>query len=323
MTRVPSILAAALVAVLAVSGPRPAAAQEKYPTRPVEVVVTWGPGGGADSMARQLSQLAQPHLGVALPVVNAPGGSGNTGLARVLSGRPDGYQVATYIMDTLATIPLGLASYKIDDLAWVVRTQVADSFLFVKGDSQFQTIDALLKHAKANPGKLRVAATGFGTVDDLTVRYLGHRGFPMTVVPYAKPGERYAAVVGGHNEVLYEQAGDVKSFLESKQLKAVMIFAAKRHPAFPDVPASGELDFDVELPQFRGIVAKAGTPPDRLKTLADAFRRAMGSDEWQKFAADWYMRPDSYMGPDQFEAWIAKQEKTLGAYVREFGLKSK
>ncbi len=321
MTRIPSILTAAVVAGLVAAGP--AAAQEKYPTRPVEIVVTWGPGGGADSMARQLAQLAQPHLGVAVPAVNVPGGSGNTGLARILNGRPDGYQVATYIMDTLCTIPLGLASYKVDELAWVVRTQVADSFLFVKADGPFQTIDALLKHAKANPGKLRVATTGFGTVDDLTVRYLAHRGFPMTVVPYPKPGERYAAVVGGHNEVLYEQAGDVKSFLEAKQLKPLMIFAGKRHPAFPDVPASGELDFEVELPQFRGIVAKAGTPPDRLKTLADAFRKAMDSDEWKKFASAWYMRPDSYMGPDQFPAWIAQQEKILRAYVQEFGLKGK
>ncbi|HEX7127519.1 MAG TPA: tripartite tricarboxylate transporter substrate binding protein [Thermodesulfobacteriota bacterium] len=321
MTRTRRTLAAAAAATLVASGP--AVAQEKYPTRPVEIVVTWGPGGGADSMARQLSQLAQPHLGVALPAVNVPGGSGNTGLAQILNGRPDGYQVATYIMDTLCTIALGLASYKVDDLAWVVRTQVADSFLFVKADGPFQTIDALLAHAKANPGKLRVATTGFGTVDDLTVRYLGHRGFPMTVVPYPKPGERYAAVVGGHNEVLYEQAGDVKSFLEAKQLKPLIIFAARRHPAFPDVPASGELGFEVELPQFRGIVARAGTPPDRLRTLAEAFRKAMESAEWKKFAADWYMRPDSYMGPDQFPAWIREQENVLNAYVKEFGLKAR
>src|SRR5512145_551131 len=166
MTTRPLALAAAVMWLAA-----PAAAQEKYPSRPVEIVVTWGPGGGADSMARQLSQLAQPHLGVALPAVNVPGGSGNTGLSQILNGRADGYQVATYIMDTLATIPLGLASYRADDLAWVVRTQVADSFLFVKADGPFQTIEALLKHAKENPGKLRVATTGFGTVDDLTVRY--------------------------------------------------------------------------------------------------------------------------------------------------------
>ncbi len=318
--KVPSLVIAIVSAWLFAA---PAAAQEKYPSRPVEILVTWGPGGGADSMARTLSQLAQPHLGAALPAVNVPGGSGNTGLAQILNGRGDGYQVATYIMDTLATIPLGLASYRVTELAWVVRTQVADSFLFVKADGPIQTIEALLKRAKENPGKLRVATTGFGTVDDLTVRYLGKRGFPMVVVPYPKPGERYAAVVGGHNEVLYEQAGDVKSFIEAKQLKPLVIFAGKRHPAFPDVPSSGELNLEVELPQFRGIVAKAGTPPDRLKALAEAFKKATETPEWKKFATDWYMRPDSFMGPEQFEPWIREQEKTLSAYVQEFGLRSK
>jgi tripartite-type tricarboxylate transporter receptor subunit TctC len=312
------VIAAALAA-----GPPPAGAQEKYPSRPIEVVVTWGPGGGADSMARTLAQLSEKVLGVAMPAVNVPGGSGNTGLAKILGGRPDGYQVATYIMDTLATIPMGLASYKVDELAWIARTQVADSFLFVKADGPFQTIDQLLKHAKENPGKLRVATTGFGSVDDMTVRYLGRRGFPMTVVPYGKPGERYAAVVGGHNEVLYEQAGDVKSFLEAQQLKPLIIFAGKRHPAFPDVPASGELGLEIELPQFRGIVAKAGTPKERIQALADAFRKAVETPEWKKFAADWYMRPDSFMPHEEFEKWVRAQEKVIATYVQEFDLRSK
>src|SRR5439155_631248 len=83
--------------------------------------------------------------------------------------KPDGYTIATYIQDTLMTIPMGLARHKVDDFEWIVRTQVADSFLFVKSDSPFRSIQELFKHAQANPGKLRVAATGFGTVDDVAV----------------------------------------------------------------------------------------------------------------------------------------------------------
>jgi tripartite-type tricarboxylate transporter receptor subunit TctC len=299
---------------------RRAEAQEKYPSRPIDFIVTWGPGGGADTMARTLAQLAQPILGVALPVVNVPGGSGNTGMAQVVSGRADGYTVATYIMDTLATIPTGLSQYKVDDFAWIARTQVADSFLFVSGTSQFKTIQQLLDHAKANPNKLRVAATGFGTVDDVSIRYLGKRGYPMTVVPYPKPGERYAAAVGGHAEVLYEQAGDVKSFVQAGQLRPLLIFADKRHPAFKDVPASKELGLEIELPQFRSVVAKAGTPPDRLKVLADAFQKAIETPDWKKFADEWYMRPDSFMGPEPFGPWVREQVRILDTYVKEFGL---
>ncbi|HJR05645.1 MAG TPA: tripartite tricarboxylate transporter substrate binding protein [Methylomirabilota bacterium] len=299
----------------------PAAAQEKYPSRPIDFVVTWGAGGGADAMARQLGSLSQPLLGVALPASNVPGASGNTGLAQVLSGKPDGYTLATYIQDTLMTLPMGLARYKVDDLEWITRTQVADSFLFVRADGPFKTIQELFKHAEANPGKLRVASTGFGTVDDVTVKFLGKRGYQMITVPYPKPGERYAAALGGHTEVLYEQAGDVLQYLKAGQLRPLIIFAERRHPAFPDVPASRELGLDITLPQFRGVVARKGTPPDRVKILADAFQKAMETAEWKKFAEEWYFRPDSYQGTADFTKWVGGEVATLERLVKEFGLR--
>lgn len=298
-----------------------AIAQERYPSRPIDFIVTWGTGGGADAMARQMGALSQPILGVALPVSNVPGASGNTGMAQLLASKPDGYTIATYIEDTLVTIPMGLARYTVNDLDWVARTQVADSFLFVKTDSAFKTIQELLNHAKANPGKLRVASTGFGTVDDLTVRFLEKKGYKMTTVPYPKPGERYAAALGGHAEVLYEQAGDILQYLKAGQLRPLIIFAEKRHPAFPDVPTSKELGFDIMLPQFRGIVARKGTPPDRIARLGDAFRKAMDTPQWKEFAEEWYFRPDSYLGPDRFGAWVSEEVHTIERLVKEFGLK--
>jgi tripartite-type tricarboxylate transporter receptor subunit TctC len=307
--------------VLNAIGPVGTAAQEKFPSRPIDFIVTWGTGGGADAMARQLSHLGQPFLGVPIPVSNIPGASGNTGLAQVLTARPDGYTIATYIQDTLMTIPMGLARHRIDDLEWIIRTQVADSFLFVKTEAPFKTIQDLLRHAQANPGKLRVATTGFGTVDDVSVRYLEKKGFPMVTVPYPKPGERYAAVLGGHAEVLYEQAGDVLQYLRAGQLRPLLIFAAERHPAFADVPTSRELGIDITLPQFRGVVTRKGTPADRVRTLAAAFRRAMETPEWKKFAEEWYFRPDSYLGPDRFAAWVEGELRTLEQLVKEFGLR--
>ena len=306
---------------MAALAPLGAAAQDKFPSRPIDFVVTWGAGGGADAMARQLGTLSQPLLGVPLPASNVPGASGNTGLAQILAGKPDGYTIATYIQDTLMTLPMGLARYRVDDLEWITRTQVADSFLFVRADGPFKTIQELLEHAKANPGKVRVGATGFGTVDDVTVRFLGKRGYPMVTVPYPKPGERYAATLGGHTEVLYEQAGDVLQYLKAGQLRPLVIFAERRHPAFPDVPACKELGFDITLPQFRGVVARKGTPPERVKALADAFQKAMESPEWKRFAAEWYFRSDSYQGTADFTGWVTGEIGTLERLVKEFGLR--
>jgi tripartite-type tricarboxylate transporter receptor subunit TctC len=297
------------------------AAQEKYPSRPIDFICTWGTGGGADAMARQMGALSQPSLGVALPVSNVPGASGNTGMAQLLTAKPDGYTIATYIQDTLMTIPMGLARHKVDDFEWITRTQVADSFLFVKSDSPYRTIQELFKHAQANPGKLRVASTGFGSVDDVSVLFLAKKGYKMTTVPYPKPGERYAAALGGHAEVLYEQAGDVLQYLKAGQLRPLVIFAEKRHPAFAEVPTTKELGLDITLPQFRGIVARKGTPPERIQTMAEAFRKAMDTPQWKKFADEWYFAPDSYMGPDRFGAWVAGEVDVLDRLVKEFGLR--
>jgi tripartite-type tricarboxylate transporter receptor subunit TctC len=295
-------------------------AAEKYPDRPIDFICTWGVGGGADQMARVIGKLSEKYLGVALPVSNIPGSSGNTGMANVLAAKADGYTIATYIADTLGTVPLGTARHKISDFEWITRTQVASSFLFVKTDSPYKTIQDLLKFAKENPGKLKVAATGFGTVDDITVRYLASRGYKMITIPIPQPGERYASALGGHNEVLYEQAGDIKQYLEAKQLRALIIFAHKRNPAFADVPCSQELGFEITLPQFRSIVAKKAVPADRVKILADAFRKSTETPEWKKFAQEQYLDPDSYMGPDKFGTWVATEVETMRKFMKSFGI---
>jgi tripartite-type tricarboxylate transporter receptor subunit TctC len=295
-------------------------AAEKFPDRPVDFICTWGVGGGADQMARTIGRLAEKNLGAALPVSNIPGASGNTGLANLLAAKNDGYTVAVYIADTLATISAGTSRYAIADFSWIIRTQVAPSFLFVKADGPFKTLQDLLKYAKDNPGKLRVGTTGFGTVDDISVRYLASKGYPMTVLPIPKPGERYASTLGGHSEVLYEQAGDIKQYLDAKQLRPIIIFAHKRHPAFPDVPSSVEMGFTLTLPQFRSIVARAGTPPDRIKVLGEAFYKAMGTPEWKKFAEEQYLDPESYMGPEKLSAWVSSEMETMKNFMKTFGM---
>jgi len=306
------------VAILIVS--TPLWAQEKYPDRPIDFICTWGVGGGADQMARTIGRLAEKVLGVAVPVSNIPGASGNTGLANLAAAKADGYAVAVYIADTLATISAGTSRYQVADLDWIVRTQVAPSFLFVKADGPYKTIQDLLNYAKENPGKVRVGTTGLNTVDDITLRYFGSKGYKMITLPVPQPGERYASALGGHSEAVYEQAGDIKQYLDSKQLRPIIIFAHKRHPAFPDVPCSVELGYELTLPQFRSIVAKAGTPPDRVKILAEAFQKAMETPEWKKFADDQYLDPESYMGPDKLKAWVSSEMETMRNFMKTFGM---
>jgi tripartite-type tricarboxylate transporter receptor subunit TctC len=309
-----------ILALVLIIGAVAASAQDKYPSRPIDFICTWGVGGGSDQMVRTLGKLTEPFLGVPMPVSNKPGASGNSGMTDLLAAKSDGHTIANYIADTLATVPTGQARYKLDDVEWIVRTQNMPSFLFVKTDGPFKDIQDLLKATKENPGKVKMAGLGFGTIDDITLRYLASKGHRMTLVPNPNPGERYASVLGGHNEVLYEQAGDIKQYLDAKQLKPVVVFAEKRLPAFPDVPCSKELGFEVYLPQFRCIVAKKGVSPAQVQALTAAFEKAMQTPEWKKFNEEQYANPDSTMGGPQFKSWVEGEMKNMAAFMKEFGI---
>jgi tripartite-type tricarboxylate transporter receptor subunit TctC len=271
-------------------------AQEKYPVRPIEFIVPWGPGGGADQVARKVGSLLEAHFKSSFPVLNVPGASGNTGMAKLLAAPNDGYALSVFIADTYAQLATASPKWKPGDyipLAIMIRQP---SGFFVRADGPYKSWNDLVKAAKANPGKVKVGVTGFGTLDDMTVNYFASKGIKMVSVPYAKPGERYAAVLGGHADVLYEQAGDVRAMIDGGKLKPVIFFHTDRiYDVFPDVPASKELGFDIYLPQFRSLIVRAGTDPAKVKVLAEAIEKAANDPEYYAYLKQQWALRDSFI----------------------------
>src|SRR5512139_4305696 len=130
------LLLAAAVGCVLIGGPAQAAG---YPERPIELIVPWGPGGGADQLARLVSKLMEPMLGQGIPVVNVPGGTGATGLTKLLSAPADGYSMAIYIADSHAPLALKNPRWTMNDITPVAVMIKGPSFIFVKQDSPFKT----------------------------------------------------------------------------------------------------------------------------------------------------------------------------------------
>ncbi len=294
-----------------------AAAQEKYPTRPVDVIVPWGPGGGADQLARLTAKLIEPMLHTSFPVVNVPGATGATGVTKLLTDQADGYAMAVYIADTNALLAGTSPRWKIDDLQPIAVMMKVPSFLFVAQDSPIKDWAQFEKEARAKPKTLKVATLGFGSVDDMTLSYLASKGIKVVEVPYAKPSERYVSVIGGHVDALYEQAGDVRQFVNNHQIRPIIIFGKERLPAFKDIPCSHELGYDIALPQFRSFVVKAGTPPDRVKVLSDAMAKVAATPEFQQFLKEQYAADDSFVPAGQAEAFLRAQLADMKAALAE------
>jgi tripartite-type tricarboxylate transporter receptor subunit TctC len=274
-----------------------ASAQEKYPSRPIEFIVPWGPGGGADQLARKAAKLMEEDLKVSLPVVNSPGATGNTGMAKLLAGPADGYSISIMTWDTYALLATSNTRWGLKDIIPVALMIKQPSSFLTATNGNLKTWADVEREARKQP--LKVAVTGFGSPDEITVNFFIARGLKLISVPFANPGERYTAVLGGHADLLYEQIGDVRSFVDSKQIQPVIVFADKRFSVFPDVPASKELGYDITLPQRRAVIMKAGTDPQKVKVIAAALAKVAASAEYKAYLKEQYASEDSYFGTEE------------------------
>lgn len=285
----PRLVGALIVASGAFAPLASAVAADKYPSRPIEIIVPFGPGGGADLVARTLARMAEPKLGVPMPVSNVSGASGTAGLTKMLNNPADGYTMGALISLTISAWASGIGKLKPQDFTVVAYMQSSPSMLFVPKNSPFKKIQDLLDHAKKNPGKLRTATTGYGTDDDVVLKYMGTLGYKITNVPFAKPAERYASTVGAHTDILFEQPGDVAQFVKSGDLVPLIVFDDERHEAFKNVPASKELGMKIsDLPTWRTLVVSSKTPADKVKKLEQTFTQILQTPEWKKYCEETY-----------------------------------
>ena len=284
---------------------------QDYPTRPIEMVVTWGPGGGADQTGRMIGKLLEPALKVSIPVENVAGSSGVTGLNKLLGGNPEGYQVGLITADTLSLLAAPRAQrWSLNDLAMVAVLIKQPSGFFVQEGGAFKSWADV--EAKAKTTELKVGVTGLGTPDELAIEQLKkHRGLKLVAVPFAKPSERYASVLGGHADLVYEQAGDVRSFIENKQLRPVLFLANAKVEPFTDITITKDIGMNLVLDQYRALMAKAGTPPERLKLLREQTAKVGASPEFKKFLVDAWADPKSVIAGEPGTAYVADQIKIL------------
>lgn len=284
-------------------------AQDKFPSRPIEFVVPWGAGGGADQLARRVGKLLEGELGVSIPILNIAGATGNTGTAKLLSAPPDGHTICIFIGDTLASLAGGKGRWKLADITPLGVMIRQPSGLFVKTDAKWKNFAELLADARNN--ELKVGVTGFGSVDEILINQMNAKGHKFRVVPFAAPGERYTSVLGGHADVLIEQAGDVRSFLANKQIRPLAFFADQPQTGYTDIPLAKESGFPIVISQFRAIVVRAGTDPRHVATLSAAVEKVARSDDFKQYLVDELAFADSYIPAAQAAAFFDGELKRI------------
>lgn len=313
------LLAAVLLGTSVATITAPASAQDKFPTRAVELIVPWGPGGGADILGRLIALRLEAELKNPFPVINMPGASGTIGIAKMINSPPDGHSIAVLTADTVMAAVVGTPPWKMDQLVPLGVIIRQPSGLFVRQESRFRSWHDVVAEAKAKPGTITVAITGPGSPDEFTVNYLAKLGIQMVGVPYPKPAERFTAVLGGHADLLYEQAGDIRGFLDAKKLRPLIFFTTERVAQFPDTPAGREFGYDILLPQFRAIVTRADVDPKRTAVLAAVLEKFAASPEFAKWLAEQLALPDSFIAGKAAQAFIAAETEAMRRFAAALG----
>ena len=286
------VLAGVLVAAPALAaGPKKPGG---YPERAVSIIVPYGPGGGSDQVSRAWSKAMQAITGVPYQVENKPGGGGLAAMPDFVSRPKDGY---TILEQTDGLISAGAAN-QVEavvgkDIIPICFTQATFSQIYIRpNETRFTDWASLVAYAKKNPGKLTLANIGVEkSMEVIQVDELAKAaGIKFKTISYDKPTERYAALLGSHADVLFEQPGDVRKFLEARQMKPVLTVLKKAPSAFAGVPSLTEAKLDIPiLLRVRGFWIHKDVAKDRQDYLRQACKLAFDTADYQKFNKAKYM----------------------------------
>jgi tripartite-type tricarboxylate transporter receptor subunit TctC len=280
MNKLALSLAAALMA-LAFAGP---AFGQDYPQQNIRIIVSFGPGGGADIIGRILADSMQRKLGKPVIVENKPGAGGIIGNDVVAKATPDGYTLGIMTAgQIIAAVTKKAMPY--DTLtAFAPVTQVATASLMIvtRPDFPASNVKELVAAAKAEPGKIVFASPGFAATQHFAGEMFKQiAGVQLLHVPYKTSPEAINAVLGKHADILFDTVSALIGQVQSGQLKALAVTGKDRFPAVPDVPPAADSGVlpGYDVTTWYGVFAPAGTPPTVIAKLNQVINDSMKEEE--------------------------------------------
>ena len=267
---------------------------EGFGTRPLTMIVPFGAGGGSDQLARAMAVAMEEVAGINFHVVNKPGGGGTAAIPDFMLAPSDGYTVLEHIDNAISAYAAGdIRENPAEDWIPLCMTQITFSQIYIRSDEdRFSDWDSFVEHVRTNPGEVTMANLGkVGSMELVVMEQLQSAlDIQVNQIAFDKPAERYGALIGGHVDVLFEQPGDVRNFLDANQMKPILTFLDERPDVFADTPTHREVgaDFDA-LTRFRGFYVKNGVPEDRVEFLAAACEAGFNTAGYQEFNKSKYM----------------------------------
>jgi len=292
---------------------------QNYPSRDITFIVPYGPGGSTDPISRQFAGQLAKELNATINVENKPGGSATIGSGQVIRAKPDGYTIGLTSNSVLAYQPLvnnSLAWKSPADYQSIVKLVDLPAIITVKADSPYKTLEDLLNAARQNPGKIRVAVSGYRTAPDLVIQELNKVAkVRLATVPFTGGGgEALVALLGGRVEATSGYAPTVRAQVAAGNVRVLASFSKEKYSVFPNAESVVQAGYNVTLPADYGIIGPKGMPKDVLDKLVTASLKVANSKEFADFAAKSGLMLD-IGGPKEMDEEMIEYGKTFTALI--------
>jgi tripartite-type tricarboxylate transporter receptor subunit TctC len=272
-----NIVSKTLIAAIAIAG---AAHAENYPTRPVTMVVPFGPGTSTDVTARVIANTMSKSLGQPVIVENKPGAGGTIGTDYVAKSKADGY---TLTFGSVGTFAINKALYSklphdpVKDFTLLSMPGYTPTLLVVRADAPYKTLDDLVQYARQNPDKVAFSSAGNGTSGHLAGELLKTMAdVSFMHVPYKQGGQALMAAISGEVDFMFYHPVAVMPHVKAGKLRALASSSANRAAAAPDVPTIAESGYPgFNLTAWYMLAAPAGIPADVKQKLVEASKAAL------------------------------------------------
>jgi tripartite-type tricarboxylate transporter receptor subunit TctC len=315
------LLAAASVALAA---PCAGAYAQAYPSKPITLIVPWPPGGSTDRHLRTLAEIAGKHLGQQVVVTNQPGGGGTTGPGNMaLNAKPDGYTIAQFPMGMLRIPHMQKTQWDpLRDFSFILGVSGYTFGFVVKTESPHKSFNDYVEAARKEPGKIDYGSTGNGTSPHLLLAELGGNAkVDFNHIPFKGNADLMQALLGGHVMAASDASGWDK-FVDGGQMRLLVTFGDKRTKRWPQVPTAKELGYNVVGNSPYGLVGPKGMDPAVVKTLHDAFKKAMDDPKHLELL-DQLNQDMWYRSGDEYAAWARETYAKDKGLIEKLGLAAK
>jgi tripartite-type tricarboxylate transporter receptor subunit TctC len=302
--------AAIVLALTALAWGNVANAQDKYPSRPITLIVPQAAGGANDAIARVVGQKLSELLGQGVIIENRPGAGGNVGTASAAKAKPDGYTLMLTVNSAHVINPSLYKSTGFDpvkDFEPVSPVATAGYVLVANPAFPAKNVAELVAAAKAQPGKITIASAGNGTLNHLIGEMLGKAtGIDLVHVPYKGASAAVTDLVGGQVQVSVQSLPSSISFIKTGKLKVLGVVNEKRVAALPEVPTIGETVKGFGSTPWYGLFAPAGTPKAIVAQLNAAVAKALDAKDVQDKLAGVGCEP--YRGTPEYFAGVIRDD---------------